>query len=51
MSGLIYLFKPQIEAWNDRHFDNLTLTGQRKPVSEQITAALAAVPDWVKARL
>lgn len=44
VSGLVYLFKPQIEAWNDRHFDNLTLTGQRKPVSEQITAALAAVP-------
>ena len=23
ISGLIYLFKPQIEVWNDRHYDNL----------------------------
>ncbi|MFO0978766.1 MAG: PepSY domain-containing protein [Planctomycetaceae bacterium] len=44
VSGLIYLFKPQIEAWNDRAFDSLTMTGQQKPVSEQIAAAIAAVP-------
>ena len=44
ISGLIYLFKPQIEAWNDRHYDNLQMTGSAKPVSEQIAAAIAAVP-------
>ncbi len=44
ISGLIYLFKPQIEAWNDRHYDNLQMTGSSKPVSEQIAAAIAAVP-------
>ncbi len=44
VSGLIYLFKPQIEAWNDRHFDHLTMTNPPRPVSEQVNAALAAVP-------
>ncbi len=44
VSGLIYLFKPQIEAWNDRHFDNLQMTSSAKPASEQIAAAIAAVP-------
>ncbi len=44
ISGLIYLFKPQIEAWNDRNYDNLEITGSREPVSEQIAAAIAAVP-------
>lgn len=44
LSGLIYLFKPQIEAWNDRHYDNLQLTSSAKPASQQIAAAIAAVP-------
>ncbi len=43
ISGLIYLFKPQIEAWNDRNYDNLQMTSKAKPASEQIAAALAAV--------
>src|SRR5262245_24766674 len=44
ITGGIYLFKPQIEAWNERAFDNLQLTGETKPAAEQIQAALAAVP-------
>lgn len=44
ISGLIYLFRPQIEAWNDRHYDNLTMASRAQPVSEQIAAATAAVP-------
>jgi uncharacterized iron-regulated membrane protein len=44
ISGLIYLFKPQIEAWNDRHYDNLQLSGPAKPASEQIAAAIASKP-------
>ena len=44
ISGLIYLFKPQIEAWNDRHYDNLQLSGPAKPASEQIAAAIASMP-------
>jgi uncharacterized iron-regulated membrane protein len=44
ISGLIYLFKPQIEAWNERDYENLQMTGGAKPVSEQIAAAMTAVP-------
>ena len=43
-SGAIYLFKPQIEAWIDRPYDHLEITGTAQPAAEQIRAALAAVP-------
>jgi uncharacterized iron-regulated membrane protein len=42
-SGSIYLFKPQIEAWNDRAFDNLAITSPTS-AADQVRAALAAVP-------
>lgn len=45
ISGAIYLFKPQIEAWNDRAYDNLALNGSPAPAAEQVKAALAAFPD------
>ena len=45
ISGLIYLFKPQIEAWNERSFENLALSGEVKAPSAQIAAALSAVPN------
>ena len=45
LSGLIYLFKPQIEAWNERTFENLSLAGDIKTPSAQIAAALAALPE------
>jgi uncharacterized iron-regulated membrane protein len=44
ISGGIYLFKPQIEAWNDAPYDGLTI-GQAQPVAEQIRAAVAAFPE------
>lgn len=44
ISGAIYLFKPQIEAWNDRHYDGLALKGTTTSASDQIRAALAAAP-------
>ena len=44
ITGGIYLFKPQIEGWNERAFDNLQISGERKSAAEQIGAALAAVP-------
>lgn len=43
ITGAIYLFKPQIEAWNDRHFDNLRIV-ERARVSEQVRAAVDGVP-------
>ena len=44
-TGSIYLFKPQIEAWADRPYDNLLAPGasQAAPAT-QVEAALAAVP-------
>jgi uncharacterized iron-regulated membrane protein len=45
ISGAIYLFKPQIEAWNERQFDNLQIAGSPASAADQIRAALKAVPD------
>jgi uncharacterized iron-regulated membrane protein len=43
-SGSIYLFKPQVESWIDRHCDNLAITGRPASAADQIRAALATVP-------
>lgn len=45
ITGAIYLFKPQVEAWVDRPYDNLSIDGPRATVADQVKAALAAVPD------
>ena len=44
LSGSLYLFKPQIEAWLDRPYDHLAFAGAPASADEQIAAALAAVP-------
>jgi uncharacterized iron-regulated membrane protein len=45
ISGSIYLFKPQLEAWLERGYDNLVVKSSAlKPASAQISAALKAVP-------
>lgn len=45
-TGLIYLFKPQIDAWYDRPYDHLSIQ-QALPASQQVQAALDAVPNAV----
>lgn len=45
LSGMIYLFKPQIDALVDKPFHNLEIGSARSTPNEQIDAALAAVPD------
>ncbi len=45
LSGAIYLFKPQIDAWVDRPYQNLPATDKRSTANQQIDAALKAVPD------
>jgi len=45
LSGAIYLFKPQIEAWLDRPYDNLPTNGQTASVEAQVRAAWTALPD------
>lgn len=44
MTGGLYLFKPQIEAWLDKPYDQLHHIGQPRPVSQQVQAALNAFP-------
>jgi uncharacterized iron-regulated membrane protein len=44
ITGAIYLFKPQIEAWENRPFEALTLDQPAKPLAQQAEAAMAAFP-------
>ena len=44
LTGTIYLFKPQIEAWLDRRYDRLEVTGATARCEAQVEAALNAVP-------
>lgn len=43
-TGTIFLWKPQIEAWLDRPYDTLAVTGPRASAQAQVAAALKAVP-------
>lgn len=45
LSGCLYLFKPQVEAFIDRPFDNLILTSPAADANAQALAATAAVPS------
>ena len=45
ITGPIYLFKPQIDAWADRAYDRLEMTGPPALPSAQVKAAVAAVPE------
>jgi uncharacterized iron-regulated membrane protein len=44
VSGSIYLFKPQIDAFADRDVDSLQITGRRATGEAQIAAAIASLP-------
>lgn len=43
-TGAIYLFRPQVEAWLDRPWSDLEITGAPASPKAQVHAALAAVP-------
>lgn len=43
VTGALYLFKPQVERWEERAFQNLGTTGAVSP-NRQVEAALAAFP-------
>ena len=47
ITGAIYLFKPQIEAWLDQPYEHLAVTGAPASPTAQVAAALAAVPGSV----
>ena len=44
LTGSIYLFKPQIDAFADRDVDSLAIIGARTSADAQIAAAIASVP-------
>ncbi len=44
LTGSIYLWRPQIEAWLDRPYDHLTNDGPAASTDAQVAAALRAVP-------
>jgi len=44
ISGTIYLFKPQIDAYIDKPFHNLPIMESRSTANQQISAALDTVP-------
>ncbi|GLQ88961.1 PepSY-associated TM helix domain-containing protein [Dyella flagellata] len=46
ITGTIYLFKPQLEPWLERHYANVTHLPAQAP-SAQVAAALHAVPGSV----
>ena len=47
VTGALYLFKPQIDAWVDRSFDTLDVRGAPALPSAQVQAALTAVEGSV----
>jgi len=44
LTGAIYVFKPQIDAFADRAVDSLPVTGHRASGEQQIAAAIASLP-------
>lgn len=44
LSGSVYLFKPQIDAYFDQPYTHMTLSGPPRSLDDQVAAALAAVP-------
>ncbi|MFG6430417.1 PepSY-associated TM helix domain-containing protein [Roseateles sp. LYH14W] len=45
LTGLLYVFTPQIEAWRHADVDRVNVGSQRLPLDVQVQAALAAAPD------
>lgn len=44
LSGSVYLFKPQIDAFFDRPYSHMSLSSPARSLDDQVEAALAAVP-------
>ncbi len=50
ITGSIYLFRPDVEAWLDRPYESLRLDGPRAVPSAEAGAAVAAMPGSVFSR-
>lgn len=46
LTGLLYVFTPQIEAWRHGHLDRVRPGLEHRPLDAQRAAAEAAVPGW-----
>ncbi len=47
ITGTIYLFRPQIESWQERSFDRLSVDGEPASLPDQIQAAVHSVAGGV----
>jgi len=47
ITGSIYLFKPQIDAWVDRPYDHLQFNGPQAGPAAQAVAAVSAIPGSI----
>ena len=50
ITGTMYLFRPDIEAWLDHPYESLRIDGPRAPASSETRAAIAAMPGSVFSR-
>ncbi|NJM43903.1 MAG: PepSY domain-containing protein [Brachymonas sp.] len=48
LTGLLYVFTPQIEAVLHGHLDTVTAQGQRLPLDDSVKAAQAAAPEGMR---
>jgi len=44
VTGMIYLFKPALDAWSERAYDHLALSAPPRSLDDQVAAARAALP-------
>lgn len=44
VTGMIYLFKPSLDAWSERAYDHLALSGPARSLDDQVAAARGALP-------
>lgn len=49
LTGLLYVFTPQVEAWRHAHLDRVVPEGPVQPLDAQRAAAEASVPGWTLA--
>lgn len=45
LTGTLYLFKPQFEAWSERSHDSLAPPDKHRLLSEQVQTVLNGIPD------
>lgn len=45
LTGTLYLFKPQFDAWNDRTHDSLAPPDSHRLLSEQVQSVLEGIPE------